>query len=114
MPLPNQSFGSLYARKCGCDEAAVVDRLFRESTPPWKRPLAVALQRVSGSVFEPDRDVIRDAIEAEDYGAVLRAVEGLRGHRARAGRFWRETLGIRVSGRRLLRIAAGAFGRTSL
>jgi hypothetical protein len=61
------------------------------------------------SAFAHDRDVVADALNASSMAEVRQSVDLLHYRARQRAVFWRDFFGIRISGRRLMGLAAGAF-----
>jgi hypothetical protein len=95
----------------GCDAEEVEEKLLLRCIPWWKRPWWHLAARIASSAFEHDRLLIREVCGATSLHDVSIAIESSHYQRKINPSFWRNTLGLRVSGRRLHAIASQYFGQ---
>jgi hypothetical protein len=103
------TFRQRLAAQAGCDDESVVAHALLECVIPWKRPLYRIGRTLAPGAFEHDRDAVVDALNARSIAEVKQTVEMLHYRSRRTPSFWRDLFGLRVSGRRLMRLAGRVF-----
>jgi hypothetical protein len=97
------------ARQLACDPSAVGGWALFECVPPTKRPLYRLACWLQPAAFAQDVSVVEDALNALRPDQVKLAIADLHDPARRRRVFWRDWLGLRVSGRRLLAVALRGF-----
>lgn len=97
------------AKQLACDPSAVGGWALLECVPPTKRPIYRLARWIQPAVFAQDLSVVEDALNALRPEEVKLAIADLHDPARRRRVFWRDTLGLRVSGRRLLALALRGF-----
>jgi len=92
-----------------CEPAEVGAWALLECVYPWKRPLYRFACAVHPKAFAQDVSVVEDALNATRPEQVKLAIADLHDPARRRRVFWRDSLGLRVSGRRLLAVAQMGF-----
>jgi hypothetical protein len=92
-----------------CDPAEVAPWALLECVSPWKRPLYRVARWLQPRAFAQDVGVVEDALNASRPDQVKLAIADLHDPARRRRVFWRDSLGLRVSGRRLLAMAQAGF-----
>ena len=105
------TLGEIVARERQCSLDIAQRRLLFQSMPVWKRPIWQIVEWLNPSSFDHDRDVIREASLAKSIEEVKSSVDMLHYRGRRQARFCRDYLGFRISGRKLMRLAAKYFDR---
>lgn len=95
------------ARALPSEKAA--DLLLRGAVPPVKRPLFLLLDAFSPDLFRVDREVVSDVLRSRSVEEVHQAITYMHSRMRRPHNFFRDVLGIRISGQRLLRLALHLF-----
>lgn len=97
------------ARLRACEVAEVGSWALLECVSPWKRPAYRLARWLEPKAFSQDVSVVEDALNATRPDQVKLAIADLHDPARRRAVFWRDSLGLRVSGRRLLAIAQAGF-----
>ncbi len=97
------------AKQLACDASAVGSWALLECVSPTKRPLYRLARWIQPSAFTQDVSVVEDALNALRPEQVKLAIADLHDPARRRRVFWRDSLGLRVSGRRLLAVALRGF-----
>lgn len=97
------------AARLGCEPSAVGPWAVLECVSPWKRPIYRLARWVQPRAFAQDTSVVEDALNATRPEEVKLAIADLHDPARRPPVFWRDSLGLRVSGRRLLVVAQQGF-----
>ena len=92
-----------------CEPAEVSPWALMECVSPWKRPLYRLACWIQPKAFAQDVSVVEDALNATRPEQVKLAIADLHDPARRRRVFWRDSLGLRVSGRRLLAVAQMGF-----
>jgi hypothetical protein len=92
-----------------CEPAEVSLWALMECVSPWKRPLYRLACWIQPKAFAQDVSVVEDALNATRPEQVKLAITDLHDRARRRPIFWRDSLGLRVSGRRLLVVAQMGF-----
>ena len=99
--VPTPSCGELICRLRGWPPEQFVEKAFWKCLQPWAVPFAALLWPLRRRVFAQDFDVLRDIANATTTPEVNSAANSLRHDPRHDPSFIRNSLGIRVSGRRL-------------
>lgn len=105
----SKSLGERIAEKHRLSPPAVVEWLFYASIDPWKRPLVRVIRNLKPTAFAHDLQAVKDAAAANRLALIYEAVNLLQRVPEVERTFVRESLGCRVSGRRLLDVATEYF-----
>jgi hypothetical protein len=97
-----------------CEPADVGLWALIECVSPWKRPQYQLARWIQPKAFTQDVSVVEDALNATRPEQVKLAITDLHDRARRRPIFWRDSLGLRVSGRRLLVLAQLGFQSASL
>ena len=100
---------SCLTRQYGLSEEAAQRLLFRRGVGPWKWPLVWLLLRRRPEIFRADREVLRFVAQTSNPSQFEDAIETIHTRLLTEQPFWRGTLGLRVSSKRLRSLAYGAF-----
>jgi hypothetical protein len=92
-----------------CEAAEVSPWALMECVSPWKRLLYRLACGIQPKAFAQDVSVVEDALNATRPEQVKLAITDLHDRARRRPLFWRDSLGLRVSGRRLLVVAQMGF-----
>jgi hypothetical protein len=92
-----------------CEPAEVSRWALMECVSPWKRPQYRLACWIQPKAFAQDLSVVEDALNATRPEQVKLAITDLHDRARRRPLFWRDSLGLRVSGRRLLAVALMGF-----
>ena len=88
-------------------EAGAVERkLLLACVPAWKRPVWHLVYHHHPEIFQIDRWLVQAALRCTALTDVNRCVDDARYEGRRSPNFWRQSLGLQVSGRLLKAIAA--------
>jgi hypothetical protein len=99
----------LYCTRHGRKPELFVEEAFVRCIVPWRRPLVLLVRWLDPDLFAHDRFVLEEAAKATSYDDVVSAVDLLHYRARREFSFWRDLLGLRISGRRLLDLADALF-----
>lgn len=88
----------------GWKESQVVDRLFRSSILPQHRPILWFLWPFRRHLYREDLAVLAQVAALSSYNEVAQFAREF-GHPHRDLSFWRDRVGVRPRGRRLLEVA---------
>ena len=97
-----------------CEPAEVGPWALIECVSPWKRSLYQLARWIQPKAFAQDVSAVEDALNATWPEQVKLAIADLHDRARRRPVFWRDSLGLRVSGRRLLVVAQLGFQSVSL
>jgi len=97
-----------------CEPAEVGPWALIECVSPWKRSLYQLARWIQPKAFAQDVSAVEDALNATRPEQVKLAIADLHDRARRRPVFWRDSLGLRVSGRRLLVVAQLGFQSVSL
>ena len=97
-----------------CELAEVGPWALIECVSPWKRSLYQLARWIQPKAFAQDVSAVEDALNATRPEQVKLAIADLHDRARRRPVFWRDSLGLRVSGRRLLVVAQLGFQSVSL
>jgi hypothetical protein len=92
-----------------CEPAEVGPWALLECVSPWKRPQYRLARWLHPRAFTQDVSVVEDALNATRPEQVKLAIADLHDPARRRPLFWRDSLGLRVSGRRILALALSGF-----
>ena len=92
-----------------CQPAEVSRWALMECVSPWKRLLYQFACWIQPKAFAQDVSVVEDALNSTRPEQVKLAIADLHDPARRRPIFWRDSLGLRVSGRRLLAVAQMGF-----
>jgi len=92
-----------------CEPAEVGSWALLECVSPWKRPQYRLARWLHPKAFAQDVGVVEDALNATRPEQVKLAITDLHDRARRRPLFWRDALGLRVFGRRLLSLALSGF-----
>ena len=112
--MTHATFKNLYCAKTGLESEPALQHLFRQCIPLWRRPVMALIHWFDPSTFQLDWSVIQEAALATNHTEVETAVDSLHYRGRRELSFWRDFLGFRISGRRLLEIADDLMTRLSV
>ncbi len=112
--MTHATFRHLYCARTGLSSEAALQHLFRQCIPLWKRPVMALIHWLDPSVFQLDWAVIQEAAEATNHAEVETAVDLLHYRGRRDLSFWRDFLGFRISGKRLLQLADSLMVRPAI
>jgi hypothetical protein len=105
-----EDFKTAYCKRSKCPGEAFEKRLLRECLAPHVRPLAFVIRLFRRDFFRWDVEFLRRVGQARAVDAIALDVEVLRqDSRLRRG-FLRGILRVRISSRRLTRLAQEVFG----
>lgn len=110
--MTHATFKHLYCAKTGLTSEPALQHLFRQCIPLWRRPVMALIHWFDPGAFQLDWSVIQEAAQATNHAEVETAVDSLHYRGRRELSFWRDFLGFRISGRRLLEIADDLMTRT--
>ena len=97
-----------------CEPAEVGPWALIECVSPWKRSLYQLARWIQPKAFAQDVSAVEDALNATRPEQVKLAIADLHDRARRRPVFWSDSLGLRVSGRRLLIVAQLGFLSASL
>jgi hypothetical protein len=103
-PMP--SFRDVYSRRTGIAPQQFERVLFSLCLPWWKRPAALLIRRVWPRAFAPDFAVLAESGDAHAVFQVSSIANDLRVRVEEGINPVRNWLGLRISGRRLVELAA--------
>jgi hypothetical protein len=109
--MTHATFRHLYCAKTGLSPEPALQHLFRQCIPPWKRPVMALIHWFDPSAFQLDWSVIQEAAQATNPAEVETAVDLLHYRGRREPSFWRDFMGLRISGKRLLSLADSLMDR---
>ncbi len=112
--MTHATFKHLYCAKTGLSSEPALQHLFQQCIPLWKRPAMALIHWIDPSAFQIDWTVIQEAAEATDRTEVETAVDLLHYRGRRELTFWRDFLGFRISGQRLLQLADSLMIRPAI
>ncbi|HTH48405.1 MAG TPA: hypothetical protein VMB21_12910 [Candidatus Limnocylindria bacterium] len=112
--MTHATFKHLYCAKTGLQSEPALQHLFRQCIPLWKRPVMALIHWLDPSAFQLDWSVIQEAGEATSHTEVETAVDLLHYRGRRELSFWRDFLGFRISGKRLLELADQLMAREQI
>jgi len=108
--MAEPSLLELYAGRVGLPPERARRRFFYACLPWWKRPLVKVARRLFPRAFHVDWALVEDAGRCRTFAAVEHAVDIFR-YRTRGNKsVVRMRLGLRLSGTRVLKLAARCFG----
>ena len=105
-----ESFRSAYARHFGCAEDVFEEKLFWQCLPRLARPVATLADLVTPTFFNPDLDFLRLVGDARSINDIKDEANRLREASNLRKGFVRNLLRARLSGRRLIAVAAQVWG----
>jgi hypothetical protein len=114
LPPVSPAFLDRLIAEFGWQEPKAERNLLLKCLPFWKRPLWILVETLVPSAFKHDREVIRDAGKATTMSEVAEAVDLLHYHGRFKSSFWRNSFGLRVSGRRLFELAKAHIPKRGL
>ena len=97
-----------------CEPAEVGPWALIECVSPWKRSLYQLARWIQPKAFAQDVSAVEDALNATRPEQVKLAIADLHDRARRRPVFWRDSLGLRVSGPWSLVLAQLGFRRVSL
>jgi hypothetical protein len=98
-----------FARLHGLEPTQAAERFLLAAVPPSRRPLFRFLNRLVPAHFRPDRELVSEVLRARSTAEVKQAISYMHSRVRRSESFIRYTLGIRVSGQRLLTLTGQLF-----
>lgn len=111
--LPVQSFRELACARYGWKGHAFVGRTFLHCVLPWQRPVVWLLRPFWERFYRPDLRIIEKVADMTSYNDVYQVAQDFADSR-RDRNLFRDRLGIRPHGRRLLAMARDSLpGRAS-
>ncbi len=105
-PDPLPSFRDVYSRRNGIAPEQFEGVIFARCLTWWKRPAALLIRSVWPRAFAPDFAVISEAGDAHAVFQVSSIANDLRVRKEDGVNPVRDWLGLRISGRRLVEVAA--------
>ena len=112
--MTHATFKHLYCTHTGLAPEPALQHLFRQCIPLWRRPAMALIHWFDPAAFQLDWTVIQEAAMATNHTEVETAVDSLHYRGRRDLSFWRDFLGFRISGRRLLEVADSLMVRTQV
>lgn len=99
-----RTFKEAAIAELGWKESKVVDRLFRSSIMPQHQPILWLLWPFRHRLYREDLAVLEQVLGLSSYNEVAQFAREF-GHPHRDMSFWRDRVGVRPRGRRLLEVA---------
>ncbi len=112
--MTHATFKHLYCAKTGLESEPALQHLFRQCVPLWRRPAMALIHWFDPAAFQLDWSVIQEAAQATNRAEVEMAVDSLHYRGRRDLSFWRDFMGFRISGKRLLEVADSLMARTAV
>jgi hypothetical protein len=104
-----ETFSEAYCRQLPCRPEHFVEKVFLASLRSPFRLVAPVIRYFSPDFFEEDFEAIRELGAVTDRGIFVMDVSFLHGRHQRDKRWLRKSVGVRVSGRKLMRLWNRSF-----
>lgn len=100
---------SIISAKRSIPPGQVPRELFRKGVGPWKWPLVCLLHSRRPEIFRADWEVVNFLTETTDLAQFEDVIDTIHARLIGERPFWRGVLGLRISARRLNRLAREIF-----
>ena len=105
LTAPPENFRAVYGRYFGCRPAAFERRIFWRCLPLWSWPVALLFKLFCPSFFNADLEFLQSLGDCRNPSEVVSEANSLACDPALNEGFLRTPLGLRLSGRRIVRVA---------
>ena len=112
IPAPARPFIDRFCHRYGVPREGAERRLLMRCVPIWKRGIWYLMERLVPQAFEHDWEAIHESSQAGTMRDIVMAVQALRYRRRATPHFINSQLSIRISGRRLQKIAELCFEKS--